>query len=247
MALRRLLCTAATCGAALCGLALVAAPGARAEFVVLRSGQRLHVTSYQLVDGKYRLQMNGGSAEIAADEVTAIEPEEVFTAEKSVPPEEAKPPYRELVEKSAARYGIDADLIASVIAVESNFDPKAISRKKARGLMQLMPETAARLGVHHVFDPRENIDGGARYLRDLLALYHNDLTLTLAAYNAGPDKVEQYGRVVPPFRETISYVRRVKRAYQQAKATARKTETPAQIPSAAASAGLPFSAISGGL
>jgi len=109
-----------------------------------------------------------------------------------------------------------------VIAAESNFDPKAVSRKNARGLMQLIPETATKLGVQNIFDPRENIDAGTRYLSDLLRRYNNDLTLALAAYNAGPERVQQYGRV-PPYQETISYVRRVKRGYDK-----RKAEAPAK-------------------
>jgi soluble lytic murein transglycosylase-like protein len=121
-----------------------------------------------------------------------------------------------LIEGAAARYSVDADLITSVIAAESNFDPKAISRRNARGLMQLLPGTAARLGVQNIFDPRENIDAGTRYLRDLLQLYKNDLALTLAAYNAGPQRVRQYGRV-PPFAETRSYVQRVRSAYAKRK------------------------------
>jgi len=200
-------------------LALLGTPAVRAEYVVLRSGQRLTVTSYQLNGDKYRLQMAGGSVEIAAEEVVAIEPEEVFTP---VPPTPAvKPPYRELVEAAAARYNVDPDLITSVIAVESNFDPKAVSRKKARGLMQLLPETAARLGVRNIEDPQENIDAGTRYLRDLLQKYNNNLALALAAYNAGPERIQQYGRV-PPFQETISYVRRVKRGYKNSKSSTQK-------------------------
>jgi transglycosylase-like protein with SLT domain len=200
-------------------LALLVAPGLRAEYVVLRSGQRLTVTSYQLNGDKYKLQMAGGSVEIAAEEVVAIEPEEIFTPVAAKPV--VKAPYRELVEAAAARYNVDADLIASVIAVESNFDPKAVSRKKARGLMQLLPETAARLGVRNIEDPQENIDAGTRYLRDLLQKYNNNLALALAAYNAGPDRIQQYGRV-PPFAETISYVRRVKRGYENSKSVALK-------------------------
>jgi hypothetical protein len=200
----------------------VFAPRLRAEYVVLRSGQRLSVTGYQLLDGKYRLQMAGGSVEVPAEEVVTIEPEDVFTPSPPKPPIVAAAPYREIVEAAAARYGVDADLIASVIAVESNFDPKAISRKNARGLMQLLPETAARLGVKNIFDPQENIDAGTHYLRDLLQQYKNDLVLALAAYNAGPLRVQQYGRV-PPYRETISYVRRVKHAYDK-----RKTDPPAK-------------------
>jgi soluble lytic murein transglycosylase-like protein len=207
--------------ALLAPLLLLAAADLRAEYVALRTGLRLHVTGYQLVGDKYRLQMNGGWVEVPAQDVVAIEPEEVFTP---LPPQPAaaqadQPPYRELVSAAASRYGVDAELITSVIAVESNFDPKAVSRKNARGLMQLLPETAARLGVKDVFDPKENIDAGTRYLRDLLQMYNNDLVLTLAAYNAGPDRVQQYG-TVPPFAETISYVRKVKRTYEKNKSTA---------------------------
>jgi len=195
-------------------LILAAIPQARAEYFVLQSGQRLHITGYQLLGDKYRLQMNGGFVDLPADNVMAIEPEDVFT---SAPPVEAgKAPFRDLIENAAARYSVDADLITSVIAAESNFDPRAISRRNARGLMQLLPATAARLGVQNIFNPRENIDAGTRYLRDLLLLYKNDLALTLAAYNAGPQRVRQYGRV-PPFAETRSYVQRVRNAYAKRK------------------------------
>ncbi|HTF22456.1 MAG TPA: lytic transglycosylase domain-containing protein [Candidatus Limnocylindria bacterium] len=211
--------------ALLLSLGLVAAPALRAEYVVLRSGQRLKVTGYQLLGDKYRLQMGGGTVEIAAEDVVTIEPEEVFTPLPAKPI--VKAPYRELVEAAAARYRVDADLITSVIAVESNFDPKALSPKNARGLMQLLPETAERLGVQNIYDPQENIDAGTRYLRELLQMYNNDLALTLAAYNAGPERVQQYGRV-PPFAETLSYVRRVKRSYEKSKskASAKKPASP---------------------
>lgn len=216
--------------AALCLLLVLLAPArVRAEYVVLRTGERLHVTGYQLLGDKYRLQMTGGWVEVQASDVAAIEPEDVFTP---IPPPPAGsqgavgPPYRELVEAAASRYGVDAELITSVIAVESNFDPKAVSRKNARGLMQLLPETAARMGVKDVFDPKENIDAGTHYLKELLQLYNNDLVLTLAAYNAGPDRVQQYGNV-PPYPETISYVRRVKRTYENSKSSpASKTAKP---------------------
>jgi len=134
---------------------------------------------------------------------------------------------------------VDADLIISVIAVESNFDPKAVSRRNACGLMQLLPVTAARLGVRNIFDPEQNIDGGTHYLRDLLQIYKNDLALTLAAYNAGPMRVQFYGRRVPPFAETISYVGRVKRTYEQRKSDAQapKASAPIARVSATATAG----------
>jgi soluble lytic murein transglycosylase-like protein len=207
-------------------LFLLAAPALRAEYVVLKSGQRLKVTGYQLLGDKYRLQLKGGFVEVAAAEVVAIEPEDVFTPVTAPAQPPPQPLYRDLVEAAAKKYNMDADLITSVIAVESNFDPKAVSPKNARGLMQLLPETAAQLGVKNIDDPAENIDAGTRYLRDLLLKYNNDLALALAAYNAGPDKVQLYGRV-PPFAETISYVKRVKRGYEKSKSQApAKTSAP---------------------
>jgi len=203
----------------------LAAPALRAEYVVLRSGLRLRVTGYQLVGENYLLQMTGGKVAIAVKEVVAIEPEDTFGPPATVQAD-PQPLYRDLVEAAAKRYNMDADLITSVIAVESNFDPKAVSRKNARGLMQLLPETAAQLGVKNIDDPAENIDAGTRYLRDLLQKYKNDLALALAAYNAGPDKIELYGRV-PPFAETISYVRRVKSGYEKSKKASTNTPAPA--------------------
>lgn len=205
------------------GCASLATP-ARAEYFVLRSGQRLHVTGYQMLNGKYRLQMEGGFVEMQAQDVAAIEPEEVFVS--APPAATAKSPFRDLIEAAASRYNVDVELISSVIAAESNFDPKAISRRNARGLMQLLPETATRLGVHNIFDPAENIDAGTHYLSDLLVHYKNDLALTLAAYNAGPLRVLQYGRV-PPFTETQSYVRKVRTAYAKRKAAVSVASRPA--------------------
>jgi hypothetical protein len=195
-----------------------AAPALRAEYIVLRSGQRLTVTGYQIIGDKYHLQMKGGTVDVPADEVTAIEPEDIFTPIPHV--EVSQEPFGDIIRAAAKRYSVDADLITSVIAAESNFDPKAISRRDARGLMQLLPTTAARLGVKNIFDPQENIDAGAHYLSDLLLLYKNDLALTLAAYNAGPERVQRYGQRVPPFAETISYIQRVKQTYNQRKSGA---------------------------
>jgi len=225
-------------------LALLAAPSARAEYIVLRSGERLHVTAYQLLGDKYRLQLQGGWVDVQTADVLKIEPEEVFTPvapdPPAAPPAAPAPPYRELVSAAASRYGVDAELISSVMEVESHFDAKAISPKNARGLMQLLPETAARLGVKNIFDPQENIEAGTRYLKELLQLYNNNLTLALAAYNAGPDKVQKYGNV-PPYRETVSYVNQVTRKYQKSKSAApAKPATPA-APKASAGAPPPGS------
>jgi soluble lytic murein transglycosylase-like protein len=196
-------------------LVVCAAPASRAEYIVLRSGQRLAVTGYQIIGDKYHLQVKGGTVDVPVEQVTAIEPEDIFTPGPHV--EVAQEPFGDLIRAAAKRYSVDADLITSVIAAESNFDPKAISRRNARGLMQLLPTTAKRLGVKNIFDPQENIDAGAHYLSDLLLLYKNDLALTLAAYNAGPERVQRYGQRVPPFAETISYVQRVKQTYNQRK------------------------------
>jgi len=198
-----------------CTILFAAAPSSRAEYVALRSGQRLHVTGYQLLGDKYRLQIAGGVVEIPVAEVVSIDPEDTFAP--LPPPIVEAAPLHEIVKAAAARYRVDADLILSVIAAESNFDPKAVSKKNARGLMQLLPETAARFGVQNIFDPQENVDAGTHYLRDLLQRYNNDLALALAAYNAGPERVQQFGRV-PAYPETVSYVRRVKRGYEKSKA-----------------------------
>ncbi|HEY2546960.1 MAG TPA: lytic transglycosylase domain-containing protein [Candidatus Acidoferrum sp.] len=191
-------------------------PCLRAEYIALRNGQRLHVTGYQLLGEKYRLQIAGGVVEIPVEEVVSIDAEDSFAPIPT--PVSATAPFREIVKAAATHYSVDADLITSVIFAESNFDPKAISKKNARGLMQLLPETAARFGVQNIFDPQENIDAGTRYLRDLLQRYNNDMSLALAAYNAGPQRVQQFGRV-PPYAETASYIRRVKRAYEKSKAS----------------------------
>jgi soluble lytic murein transglycosylase-like protein len=181
------------------------APCARADYVVLQSGQRIHVTGYERVGGTLRLTMAGGTLEIPTDTLLRVDPEDIFLPVKV---KLLDVPYANFISESARAHGVAPELVASVIAVESNFNPNAVSWRSARGLMQLMPETAARFGVTNVFDPRQNIEAGTKYLKELLVRYNGDLSLTLAAYNAGPDRVEQY-RSVPPYRETRDYVRRV--------------------------------------
>lgn len=118
--------------------------------------------------------------------------------------------YDGLVRANAQRYGLNAELLHAVIRAESAYNPNAVSPAGAQGLMQLMPGTAARYGVSDSFDPRENIRGGAAYLRDLLKMFDGDLDLALAGYNAGEGAVIKYGRRIPPFAETQTYVRRVR-------------------------------------
>lgn len=120
-----------------------------------------------------------------------------------------------LVYQFAPRYAVDSKLALAVIAVESGFNPTALSPKKAQGLMQLLPETAERFGVKKMFDPVENIKGGLAYLRWLLAFFEGDVSLVLAAYNAGERAVERY-RGVPPYAETQGYVRKITFIYKKA-------------------------------
>jgi soluble lytic murein transglycosylase-like protein len=114
---------------------------------------------------------------------------------------------------SAKRNGVDPVLLYSIMHQESSFKVRATSYKGARGLMQLMPPTAARFGVTNIYDPRQNIEGGARYVRFLLKYFGGNVQLALAGYNAGEGAVEKYGRSIPPYRETQEYVRRIYRRY----------------------------------
>lgn len=118
-----------------------------------------------------------------------------------------------MIAEAGARQGVDPALLYSIMHQESTFKKGAISPKGARGLMQLMPATAARFGVSNIFDPRQNIEGGARYVRFLLTMFDNDVPLTLAGYNAGEGAVLKYGRNIPPYRETQEYVRRITARY----------------------------------
>lgn len=117
----------------------------------------------------------------------------------------------ELLTAAARRYSLDPRLVREVARQESGFDPRSISDKGALGVMQLMPETARALGVTDPFNAAQNIDGGTRYLRDLLHQYRGNIRLSLAAYNAGPAAVARYGNQVPPFSETRDYVRTITR------------------------------------
>ena len=133
----------------------------------------------------------------------------VSTSIDSVEPIAPIHAYNAIIGEAAKAYRVDPALIRSVMRAESAFDPSAVSRTGAMGLMQLMPDVAEAFGVEHPFDPRENIMAGARLLRELLDQHHGNIPLVLASYNAGPTAVADWGGVVPPFRETQGYVKRV--------------------------------------
>jgi soluble lytic murein transglycosylase-like protein len=123
--------------------------------------------------------------------------------------------YTHIIDGAALANRLEPALVTAVILAESGGDPQAVSKRGARGLMQLMPATARRYGVNNVFDPEQNIRGGSQYLHDLADRYQNDLELMLAAYNAGPEAVDRQGGKIPPFRETLEYVPRVLQIYHQ--------------------------------
>jgi soluble lytic murein transglycosylase-like protein len=176
-----------------------------------RREQRADITRLYLYAGT-----DSGYVEVATKDIVQIENADLpQPAASKAPPASSQPVY-ELVNAASERHRVDPDLIASVIHAESNFNPLARSPKGAQGLMQLMPKTASRLGVNDPFEPAENIDGGAQYLRELLLRYNGDIVKALAAYNAGPQRVARYGGV-PPYRETRAFIARVVKDFNRRK------------------------------
>jgi soluble lytic murein transglycosylase-like protein len=193
------------------------APGA--DIAVLRNGFSIRHERREVVGSVTRLYLGSdknGYVDVPTSDI------ESFEADLSAP---AAPPSSqsvdEVVNAVSGRHHLDPDLINSVIHAESGFNPRAVSPKGARGLMQLMPQTASRLGVANSFDPSDNLEGGTRYLRELLERYNFDLIKALAAYNAGPGRVEQY-HGVPPYYETQAYVARIIRDFNRKKLAERK-------------------------
>jgi soluble lytic murein transglycosylase-like protein len=181
----------------------------RAEIVYLASGRTLSVEGHRLEGDTVVLALRGGG-EIACSSalIERIAPDEVPFPEPAtqVSGDRSRVPYGDEIAEAAGVWGVDPDLVRTVIEVESAFEPRAVSAKGAMGLMQLMPATARQYGVADPFDPRANIEAGTRHLRSLLDRF--DLSLALAAYNAGAGAVERFGGV-PPYRETKAYVQRV--------------------------------------
>ena len=151
-------------------------------------------------------------------------PPHVVSSSEPAPSPAAEPSgnFQEAVDRIAGRHGLSPELLHSVIKVESNYNPYAVSPKGALGMMQLIPSTARRFGVSDVFNPMENIEGGAAYLEYLMGLFNGNAALALAAYNAGENAVAKYG-TVPPYAETQNYLKLVARRLEEAqKATVQK-------------------------
>ena len=213
-------------------------PGPEAcQVAVLRNGFTIEYLRREVAGPATRLWLCGGAgagyAEIASQQIDRFEEGRsvppVAPAEPAGAPETiangSSPidhPFKNLIASAALRYQIDPDFVASVVKAESGFDSTAVSPKGAQGLMQLMPEMAAKLGADDVFDPATNLGAGTKYLRQLLDQFAGDAAKALAAYNAGPQRVAQYGGI-PPYRETRAYVTRIiddynrKKLEQQAK------------------------------
>jgi soluble lytic murein transglycosylase-like protein len=214
-------------------VALTALPCLAAESAVLRNGFEIRHERRQVIGDVTRLFVNtDGSSfvDVPTLEIDHFEAAASDAASTKLEPSSniIKTPsdLNELVNAASGMYKLDPDLVTSVIRAESGFNVRAVSPKGARGLMQLMPQTASQLGVQNAFDPQANVEAGSRYLRELLERYDFDLIKALAAYNAGPQRVEQYGGV-PPYYETKAYVARIVRDFNRKKLAQKSAPTAA--------------------
>jgi len=219
------------------GLVLFALPAMASDLAVLHNGFSIRHERREVIGSITRLFVTPDGNSYVDVPTAAID-----HFEKDLTPAPAAAPttgatLREVVDNASSRHHLDPDLVTSVIRAESDFNPHAVSPKGAQGLMQLMPGTASRLGVENAFDPQDNVEAGARYLRTLIERYNFDLKKALAAYNAGPQRVSEYGGV-PPYRETQAYVSKIIRDFNRKKLAERKAaaagqRSPARFSSAA--------------
>jgi hypothetical protein len=213
--------------ALLAGAAFFWHPAANAaEHITLKNGFDL-ICDHRQVDGdRVRLYLDDSSAnfiDVGTTEIVAVEHVDLPHTANAQAPKEAAPDkdakltpqaMHELLTQAGSAHDLDVDLLASVVRAESGGNPHAVSRTGAQGLMQLMPKTAANLGVGNSFAPGENVNGGTAYLDELLKRYHDNLALALAAYNAGPAAVDRW-HGIPPYHETRVYVARVIREFNR--------------------------------
>jgi soluble lytic murein transglycosylase-like protein len=217
---------------------LCAALPASASIAVFTDGRNMKIDSYAVEDDTIHLVLAGGKLslplgrverivddEVAAPEVVA-EVKKIVEEQGGVFPKRSwrydaasvplwQSDYNDIIVKAAKKFDVDAALVSAVIKAESDYNPRIVSHKGARGLMQLMPATAKRFGVTNSFDPEENIHGGTRYLRWLLNKFDGNADLAVAAYNAGEGNVWKYDGV-PPFRETVNYINRIAKHIRKA-------------------------------
>src|SRR5579859_3623086 len=232
------------------------APSMAAELAVLRNGFSIHCERREQIGDVVRLYTATGFVDVPASEIASFEKDEMPVATAVTAPVSVNQPalpqvsptagqklpmaftpeeIQSFVREASERNRLDPDFVNSVIKAESGFYPKAVSRKGAQGLMQLMPSTAAMLGVADPFDPKANIEGGTAHLSQLLDRYHDDPAKALAAYNAGAHRVDQY-HGVPPYMETRAYVRRIINDFNAKKRARMKAEAAAKKPSTATTA-----------
>ena len=201
----------------LAALAALSASCFAGEYAVFASGFRLHVDRHETAGSVVKLYMGGGVTEIPCAQIVSYEADDAIPAPPKV--QLHVPTTDDLIAEAAKRNGLPVEFVKSVIAAESAFQPDAVSPKGAVGLMQLMPATAREYGAD-AHDPRQNVEAGTQYLRDLLLKYQHDdqqVARALAAYNAGPGAVQRY-HGVPPYRETLGYINRVLRKYAKTSA-----------------------------
>ena len=196
-----------TCSlAAACAALFLASSEARADiYKFVDERGVVHFTNIPNTDRRYKLAYR--------EAASAPRPSQTW-----MPTEADIRRYQGIVEAAARNHGVDTALVHAVISAESGYNPNALSRKGASGLMQLMPDTARRYGVQNIFDPVENVQGGVRYLKDLLAMFNGDMRLALAGYNAGENAVIRAGNRIPPYAETQNYVPKVIDFYQRFRA-----------------------------
>lgn len=181
------------------------------EIVIFQNGKYLEIESHEEYSDQYRLILKGGEVSCAKSVVIEIRKShsrEIVKSQEKIKNIEVKEDYRKIVDEISGKYDIDPSLVKAIIKVESNFNPNAVSSKGAKGLMQLMPETADRFQAKDVFNVHENIEAGIKYLKFLFEKYNDRLDLVLAAYNAGEKVVDQYDGI-PPYQETVDYVLKV--------------------------------------
>ena len=217
-----------------------------ADRVTLTNGFEMICDHEQRVGDKVRIYMSAGAGagfvEFSADQIANVEPGPETAAPQvaavaaptpAVEPDLTEAELHEMLTKAGAEHNLDVDLLASVIHAESGGNTRAVSRAGAQGLMQLMPRTAKDLGVKNSFHAEENINGGTAYLDSLLVKYHDNLSLALAAYNAGPAAVDRFNGM-PPYRETRLYVARVIRGFNRAVMARKQNQAPAKTAVASA-------------